>query len=177
MDDKRTIAWFSAFVVVVLLAGVASGILLDRFLLRPAPARMGRQVQGGPMAGNPGRMGPGMRQGPFGADGARGGGRGLGPEALADRLARDLELTSAQKEKVAAVLVRRRAKLDEIRGEMSGRMQKEQADVRAEIRALLDEKQQKRFDEVVAISPGLGGWPGGPGMGGRPAGPGMGRGR
>ena len=44
-------------------------------------------------------------------------------------------------------------------------MQKEQADLRAEIRALLDEKQQKRFDEVVATSPGLGGRRGAPGMG------------
>ncbi len=33
MDDKRTIAWFSAFVIVVLLIGIASGILLDRFLI------------------------------------------------------------------------------------------------------------------------------------------------
>ncbi len=49
---------------------------------------------------------------------------------------------------------------------MQDQMQKEQADLRAEIRALLDEKQQKRFDEVVATSPGLGGRP-----------PGIGRGR
>ncbi len=58
MDDKRTIAWFSAFVVVVLLAGVASGILLDRFLLRPPPGRFDR---GGAMAGMAGRPGSGTR--------------------------------------------------------------------------------------------------------------------
>jgi hypothetical protein len=62
----------------------------------------------------------------------------------------------------AAILTRRRAKLDEIRGEMQGRMEKEQVDLRAEIRALLDAQQQKRFDEVVATAPGLGGRP--PGM-------------
>jgi hypothetical protein len=165
MDDKRTIAWFSAFVVVVLLAGIATGILLDRFLLRPPPGRFDRA--GGPMQGMAGRLGPGPRPGAMapgglvpgamGPDGARAGGRGLRPEALADRLAAELQLTPAQKEKVSAILVRRRTKLDEVRNEMQDRMQKEQEDLRAEIRALLDEKQQKRFDEVVATSPGLGG--------------------
>ena len=99
MDDKRTIAWFSAFVVVVLLAGVASGILLDRFLLRPPPGRFDR---GGAMPGMAGRPGPGpgpgmrpgvMGPGAIGPDGGRGGARGLRPDALADRLATELQLT------------------------------------------------------------------------------------
>jgi hypothetical protein len=163
MDDKRTIAWFSAFVVVVLMAGVASGILLDRFLLRPPPGRFDRAP--GWMADPGGRVGPGgTRLGPVPADGGRGGGRGMRPEALADRLAAELQLTPAQKEKVGAILARRRTALDGMRTEMAERMQKEQADLRAEIRALLDEKQQKRFDGVVATSPGLGGRPAGPGM-------------
>jgi hypothetical protein len=171
MDDKRTIAWFSAFVVVVLMAGVASGILLDRFLLRPPAGRLDRVP--GWMAGPGGRMGPGgMRQGPMTQDGGRGAGRGMRPEALADRLTAELQLTAAQKEKVGAILTRRRTALDGMRTELSERMQKEQAELRAEIRALLDEKQQKRFDEVVATSPGLGGRPAGPGPG-----PGMRRGR
>ncbi len=157
MDDRRTIAWFSAFVVVVLLAGVASGILLDRFLLRPPPGRFDRP---GAMMGMPGRGGPGgMRPGMPGPDGGRAGLRAPRPEALAERLTRELQLTPAQREKVLAALERRRAKLDEIRNDTQSRMQKEQADLRAEIRTLLDEKQQKRFDEVVATAPGLGGRP------------------
>ncbi len=40
MDDKRTMAWFSAFVIVVLLIGIASGILLDRFLIRGPGGRV-----------------------------------------------------------------------------------------------------------------------------------------
>jgi hypothetical protein len=175
MEDKRTIAWFSAFVAVVLLAGVATGILVDRFLLRP-PQDRGFGRAGGPLsqAGPGGRMGQGMGFGAVPADGMRGGGRGLGPGpgALADRLERELSLTAAQKAKVVALLEQRRSKLDGIRTEMAGRMQKEQADLRGEIRALLDPAQQKRFDEVVATSPGLGtmppGGPGGPGgRGGR----------
>ena len=154
MDDKRTIAWFSAFIVVVLLAGVASGILLDRFLIRP-PQRPGRP---GPAMGGAGWMRPGgMRQGPPGPDGMRGGGRGMLPEALTERLSADLELKPAQKEHVAGILARRRTRLEEIRRDFQGRMQQEQTDLRAEIRALLDEKQQKRFDETVTTTPGLGG--------------------
>ena len=166
MDDKRTIAWFSAFVVVVLLAGMASGILLDRFLLRPFPGPFNR---GGAMPGMGGRPGPGMRPGPMGPgmgpgamgpDGGRAGGRAPRPEALADRLAEQLQLTPAVKDKVLAILSRRRTKLDEVRKEMQDRMEREQADLRAEgIRTLLDDKQQKRFDELVATSPGLGGRP------------------
>ena len=55
MDDKRTIAWFSAFVVVVLLAGVASGILA-----RPIPpaAASGPRLRQGRRPGLP-RRGPG----------------------------------------------------------------------------------------------------------------------
>jgi hypothetical protein len=112
-----------------------------------------------------GSMGQGMRSGPAAVDGMRGGGRGLGPGpgALADRLERELSLTAVQKEKVVALLEKRRSKLDGIRTEMTERMQKEQTDLRAEIRALLEPAQQKRFDEVVATSPGLGaGGPGGP---------------
>jgi len=158
MDDKRTIAWFSAFVIVVMLIGVTSGILIDRFLLRPPPQdRLGR----GPGPGI-GRMGPGMGPGGMrgGAISPEAGRGGMGrPGQLTDRLGGELGLTAAQKEQVAAILGRRRARLDEIRTEMQGRMQKEQADLRAEIRALLDEKQQKRFDEVVATAPGLGGGP------------------
>ena len=106
-------------------------------------------------------MGPGA----IGPDGGRGGARGLRPVALADRLATELQLTPAQKEKVSAILLRRQTRLDAVRTDLQDQMQKEQADLRAEIRALLDEKQQKRFDEVVATSPGLGGRRGAPGMG------------
>jgi hypothetical protein len=159
MDDKRTIAWFSAFVVVVLLAGIATGILLDRFLLRSPAGRLG--WSGGQVPPNAGWMGPGSRPGP---DGARGGGRGMPPEALADRLERELKLTAVQKEKVIAILARRRTKLEGIRGEMQDRMQKEQADLRAEIRSVLDAQQQKQFDQVATTAPGLGARPAGPGM-------------
>jgi len=154
MGDKRTIVWLGAFVIVVMLIGVASGILLDRFLLRPPPGRLGSVFDRGP------RMEQRMGQGGMGSR-SMGPGPGraqmLGPGGLLERLARELGLTAAQKEQVGAILSRRRARLEEVRAEMQGRMQKEQSDLRAEIRQVLDEKQQKRFDEVMANAPGLGG--------------------
>ena len=152
MDDRRTIAWFSAFVIVVLLIGIASGILLDRFLIRPQGDRMGRG--GAPGLGMQQGMPPrGMRQGPGGP------GPGAGPmrPGLEERLAKQLELTPAQKDQVKAILERRRTRLDEVRTETQKRMEKEQEDLRAEIRGVLTESQKKRFDEVMANAPGFGG--------------------
>ena len=151
MDDKRTLVWFSAFVIVVMLIGVASGILLDRFLIRPSGDRMARGGQGPGM--QPRMPSRGMRQGPAG----QAPGPGAMRPGLEDRLALQLDLTAAQKEQVGAILSRRRAKLDEVRGEMQKRMEKEQADLRTEIRAVLNENQKKRFDEVMANAPGFGG--------------------
>jgi Mg-chelatase subunit ChlI len=105
------------------------------------------------------RMPPrGMRQGP--------GGPASGPGAmrpgLEDRLAQQLDLTAAEKEQVGAILARRRAQIEVVRAEMQKRMEKEQADLRAEIRGVLTESQKKRFDEVMANAPGFGGM--GPGQ-------------
>jgi hypothetical protein len=152
MDDKRTIAWFSAFVIVVLLIGIASGILLDRFLIRAPGDRIGRG--GAPGLGMPQGMPPrGMRQG------AGGPGPGAGPmrPGLEERLALQLELTATQKDQVKAILERRRTRLDEVRNETQKRMEKEQEELRTEIRAVLNESQKKKFDEVMANAPGFGG--------------------
>jgi hypothetical protein len=152
MDDKRTMAWFSAFVIVVLLIGIASGILLDRFLMRQPGDRMGRG--GAPGPGMQQRMPPrGMRQGP----GVPGPGAGPMRPGLEERLAQQLELTSAQKDQVKAILERRRTRLDEVRAETQKRMEKEQEELRTEIRGLLTDAQKKRFDEVMASAPGFGG--------------------
>jgi len=152
MDDKRTVAWFSAFVIVVLLIGIASGILLDRFLIRQPGDRIGRG--GAPGPGLPQRMMPrSMREGP--------GGPAPGPGSmrpgLEERLAQQLELTAPQKDQVKAILERRRTRLDEVRTETQKRMEKEQEELRAEIRGVLTEAQKKRFDEVMANAPGFGG--------------------
>jgi hypothetical protein len=151
MHDKRTIAWFSAFVIVVLLIGIASGILLDRLLIRPPGDRIGRGGVPGP--GMPQRTAPrGTRPGP----GSPGSGPGAMRPALEERLAQQLELTAAQKDQVKAILERRRSRLDEVRTETQKRMEKEQEELRTEIRGVLTEAQKKKFDEVMANAPGFG---------------------
>jgi Spy/CpxP family protein refolding chaperone len=144
--------WFSAFVIVVLMIGIASGILIDRFLIRGPGDRVGRAGAPGPgmLQRMPAR---GMRQGPGGP------GPGAGPmrPGLEDRLAQQLELTAVQKDQVKAILERRRTRLDEVRTETQKRMEKEQVELRSEIRGVLTEVQKKKFDEVVANAPGFGG--------------------
>jgi hypothetical protein len=166
MDGNRSVGWFGAFVAVVALAGVAGGVLLDRYLLAPHRPGDGRRPGTGAAMG----LGRGGMQ----ALGPGGGGRGMmRPGWLNERLAADLELTSRQREQLAEILSRRRAKLDQVRSEMQGRMQAEQKELRDEIRAILDPKQQKRFDEVMPVNP----LRGEPGFGSGPGGPGTGRGR
>jgi hypothetical protein len=152
MDDKRTLVWFSAFVIVVMLIGIASGIIAARFFIRPTLDRAGR----GGAAGLGMQQYPpprGMGPGPAGLAP----GRGAMRPGLEDRLAQQLELTATQKEQVGAILGRHRARLDEVRAEMQKRMEKEQSDLRAEIRGTLTDSQKKRFDDVMATAPGFGG--------------------
>ena len=152
MDDKRTLVWFSAFVIVVMLIGIASGIIAARLFGRPTLDRAGRG--GGAGLGMQQYLPPrGMGPGPAGPAP----GRGAMRPGLEDRLAQQLDLTTAQKEQVGTILGRHRTRLDEVRVEMQKRMEKEQADLRAEIRGTLTESQKKRFDEVMASAPGFGG--------------------
>jgi hypothetical protein len=156
MADRGSMLWLAAFVVVVTLAGAAGGVLIDRHILQPPPSD-GRglgQGQAGLRGGEPGM---------------RGGGPGQGmrtPGWVVQRLDAQLHLTPPQRDKVVAILERRRARLDQIRTEMQGRMEGEQKQLRDEIRGILAPDQQKIFDEEMA-SPLL---PGGPGQ--RRAGPG-----
>jgi hypothetical protein len=137
---------------VVLLIGIASGILLDRFLIGPRGDRMGRG--GAPGPGMQPRMpARGMMQGP----GGPGSGAGPGRPGLEERLAQQLELTAVQKDQVKAILERRRTRLDEVRAETQKRMEKEQEELRTEIRGVLTDAQKKKFDEVMANAPGFGG--------------------
>ncbi|HEY3380412.1 MAG TPA: hypothetical protein VGK32_01515 [Vicinamibacterales bacterium] len=149
MLGKQSMVWLVLFVVLVALAGGAGGVIVDRYVLHPAgrPWRMGMGVPMPGAGGGPGRMG--------------GAGRGQmmpRPGWLHDRLNEELNLTPAQREKLRAILDERRGRLDAIRTEMQGRMRDEQQALRAEIRGLLDAKQQQRFDQ---LAPALHAMPGG----------------
>lgn len=164
MTEKRALIWFGAFVLVVAVAGVAGGVLVERFLLH-GPGRTGAFVGDGRFPGGRGMVPPG------GAGLTRGGG------GLVEQLNSELKLKDEQRKKVTEVIEKHRGALDRIRTELQGRMQSEQQSLQAEIRGLLDPEQQKKFDDVMSRSPrGFGRGLGGPGdrgeRGGRRGGPG-----
>jgi len=136
MPARQTIAWFGAFVAVVLLAGLAAGVMVERhYLGRPRGSQPGDRMPG--MAGGAGQMRhPAMR--------------------LGQRLGDDLQLTAEQRRALDQILARRRESIERTRTEMLARMTREQSDLRAEIRAILDAKQQTKFDQMTMNVPGLG---------------------
>ncbi len=150
MDDKRTMAWFSAFVIVVLLIGIASGILLDRFLIR-GPGDRDRTRRGSGAGDAAADAGSGDEAGPWRP------GPGAGPmrPGLEERLAQQLELTAAQKDQVKAILERRRTRLDEVRAETQKRMEKEQEELRSEIRGVLTESPEEAVRRGDGQRPGV----------------------
>ena len=134
MTNRRAALWFAMFAVVVFGAGMASGILIDRFAGRP-------------------RL-------PFGWAGARG---GPNPARLADRLTRELSLTPDQTQRVRDIFDRRRERVREmhrdLRTQARERFEQEQAALRTELRAVLTADQQMKFDTLVRGGPDRV-WPG-----------------
>jgi Spy/CpxP family protein refolding chaperone len=132
MSDNRVRIWFTVFVLLVFCAGLAGGIVIGR--------RMG-----------PPPIGPGIP--PFmGMFGGRGDGP-QGPGRLIDRLSENLQLSSEQRTKVEAILIARRAKLEQLNQDVITRAENERRDMQAEIRAVLTPEQQQRFDKWLAESP------------------------
>jgi hypothetical protein len=130
MDGKRSVWWFVAFVIVMLMVGGTAGIVLDRSYIRPH-----RLAAAGP-DGLPGP--PGAR--PHGW--------------LLGRLDRRLQLTPEQHQQVDAILRKRGERIEQMRREMRDKMDAEARDLHAEIRTVLDPAQQKTFDEMLANGPG-----------------------
>ncbi len=154
MNDKHLRAWFVVFVVAVFLAGIGGGMILDRFLARP-----------------PAQPPPGRRAG-------LGGAPPPGGNAAVEvaRLVSYLDLTDQQKTQLQAIFADRRQRIEQIRGEMQGRFDKEQRDFRETIEKILTPDQRRRFEEWLAREP-LPGIRRGRGMGpGRGLGPGRGMG-
>jgi Spy/CpxP family protein refolding chaperone len=130
MSASRTRLWFALFVVAVFGAGMASGVILGRRLWVP----VGADADGfGPPPPGPG----------FGRRG------GPPPPRLMERLTARLELTDEQRTKVDAVLRSRRERLDQLQREVGDRFEREQHELRTEIRALLTPDQQEKFDRWV----------------------------
>jgi Spy/CpxP family protein refolding chaperone len=134
MTERRVALWFALFAIVVFVAGLGSGILIDRVVGRPRFLPGWGAMRGGP---NPAR--------------------------LADRLTRELALTAEQNARVRDIFDHRRDRVrqmhHELRAEARRRFEQEQAALRAEIRGVLTPEQQARFDALVKAGPDRV-WPG-----------------
>jgi hypothetical protein len=82
----------------------------------------------------------------------------------------DLALTTDQRTRVEQILAARRTRMEQFSADVRGRFETEQRELHAELRAVLNADQQKRFDEWIKVNP-MGGPPGrrggGPGARGR----------
>jgi hypothetical protein len=142
MSDSRTKLWFALFVLAIFGFGLATGLVLGR-RMGPPPREAGPALVRGPMPpGGPPR------------------------ERLAERLDRVLGLSDEQRAKVESILKARGARLADVQREVAARAEQEQREMQDEIRAILDERQQDRFERWLRGAPrGLGG---GRGRGGPP---------
>jgi hypothetical protein len=150
VNAKWTRLWFALFVVMIFLAGIATGMVIDRRFGPPPPQTLAGR--------GPGRgMGAGL--------GLRGGAPPA--HALVERLSTDLKLNTDQKTKLEKILTDRRTRMEQFNRDVRTRFETEQQELRSEIRTLLSPGQQKQFDEWLKWNP-LGGGPPGRRGGGPP---------
>ena len=138
MSDNRVRVWFSLFVLAVFCLGLASGLMI------------GRRMIGPPMPG----FGPG-----FGPMSRR---SGPPPERLVEHLTSELQLNTEQRAQIDAILKSRRQKLEDLQHDVHQRFEREQQELRDEIRKVLTPDQQQHFDKLMQDEPL------GPGRRGRP---------
>ena len=126
MSDTSTRLWAGLFVLVVFVAGLAAGVVV-RPWLGPGPSR-GFGPRG--MVGRPAadRM----------------------TERLLDRIAAaDIDLTPEQDRQLRAVFATRQSRLRDMNEEIRGLFETQQADMNAEISAILSPEQMEIFDNEV----------------------------
>lgn len=147
MNERRARVWFALFVLAVFCTGAGVGVVLGVLVPRPLlPGFLG----GGPPPGPPGRLG--------------------------DRLQKDLDLTSGQRQQLEGILQARRAGLEELQRDVRARFDAEQEALRKDIAQILTPEQRKLFDSWLSRWPapedrGPEGRPAGPGGLGHPGGP------
>ena len=127
MSDSRAKIWFALFVLVVFCAGAAAGV----FVGRGFDGRE-RSWRGGPPPSGPG---PGRGGGPP-------------PEVLLRRLTDDLDLDAAQREEVGRVLRASRDRIEGLQRDVRQQFDREQQNLREEIRKVLRPEQQERFEQT-----------------------------
>ena len=116
----------SGLIVVMLLVGLAGGVALDRWILRPHDGE--RSPAGW------------MRDGRFDPARVR--------DRAAGRLARDLHLTSEQRTKMDSLMRRQQCEAAAVMQSIRPRLDSVTARTQAELRAVLTATQQQAFDSL-----------------------------
>ncbi len=138
MSDNRMRIWFALFVLAVFCVGLTAGTLIGRRMVGPI-------------------MPPGPAFGAFGP--GRPGRGGPGAERLVERLTADLQLTPEQRVQVEGVLKSRRERLNQLQHDVRERFEREQQELRTEIRKVLTPEQQQKYDRLIEEAPQRGpGW-------------------
>jgi Spy/CpxP family protein refolding chaperone len=117
MAIAKSRLWFAVFLIIVFLLGIGTGLTVDRFA-DPGPR--------GPRGF--GRMGPGPR-----------------PAALADRMSRELNLSSTQREQLEQVFVRGAERLENYRRDSRRQFASLSRQLNSEVEAVLTPEQRERF--------------------------------
>src|SRR5688500_6976546 len=76
--------------------------------------------------------------------------RRRGPHGYVEHLTRTLDLSSAQRDSVRAILERHRPAMDSLRREVAPRFETLQNTIRSEIRTQLTPEQQRKLDEMTS---------------------------
>jgi hypothetical protein len=125
---RATRVWLPVFTVVVFSAGVATGVILNETLEpRSIASEATSTATGGPPAGDPASL-------------------------LAARLARELDLTRDQQQRLEALVAARRQSFLVVREALRARLENDASGLVSDIQQHLDltPQQRKRFDAFVA---------------------------
>ena len=125
MSDRSTRLWAGLFVLLVFVAGLAAGVVVRPWLVPGPPRGFGpRGLVGRP---SPDRM----------------------TERLLERISAEIALTPEQGQRLRAVFDGRQRRLREINEEVRGRFETQQAEMNAEISAILTPEQMQIFENEI----------------------------
>ena len=125
MSDRSTRLWAGLFVLLVFVAGLAAGVVVRPWLVPGPPRGFGpRGLVGRP---SPDRM----------------------TERLLERISAEIDVTPEQDQRLRAVFDGRQRRLREINEEVRGRFETQQAEMNAEISAILTPEQMEIFESEI----------------------------
>lgn len=122
---RRQRLWLIVFVLCLFAAGLATGLILSRWVLTP------------PMLAR-----PGLPPEP------------PAPAQIVARMRANLDLTPQQEAQLLRLFEERRPKLTEFQQEVRARFERERRDLRIELAKILTPQQLEKFDSIAPRPPG-----------------------